>query len=251
MRPSFSKKLLLPAVALLTLSFGGTAAAAEDVLVPLIIYPPGVPGQNGALWVTDFTMENYGDRAWFGPFAAACSIDGVALSAHSTRKNPFCPPVTGEGAVVGLDEDQLMRFQLRVRDVNSSAVSRGMEIPVVRESDWLRGSSAILDIPSGEGFRRTIRVYNLSYTEPFRFTLKIRPLLETTVVFESTHVVHPPTHPAVTALVRLDDGDTLPDLQAYGDLKFEIVPDLSDAPYWWFLSFASNTTNELSIATPQ
>ncbi len=250
MRPSFSKKLLLPAVALLTLSFGGTAAAAEVVLVPLIIYPPGSPGQNGALWVTDFTMENYGDREWWeSGVAGYCGFSGFGLGPHSTFKNPFCAP--GIGALLEIDEDQLIRFQLRIRDAASAEVCHGTEIPVVRAADALQGPSTILDLPATHAFRRTIRVYNFSRSVPFRFTLKIRPLLSTDAVFESTHEVPRSWPPVVPSLVRLDDGTEIPNLDEYGTVKIEIVPESDEGLYWWFISLASNTTNELTIATPQ
>ncbi len=250
MRSLSSSNLRLLAIAGFALSFGGSPAAAEVVLVPLIIKTPGVFGQNGALWVTDFTMENYGEVPWWqSGVNAHCSFDGFGLLPHTTFKNPFCAPAGGVGALLDIGDDHLIRLQLRVRDVNSEAVEYGTEIPIIRGSDVLTGASAILDVPSASGFRRTLRIYNISRTESFRFSIKFRPLLSDDVVFETTRELLP-SRGAFTSVAILNDAD-LPILAEYDTVKLEIVPESDEARYWWFISLASNTTNELTIATPQ
>ncbi len=249
MRPP-NRSLVLSAVFLFAFSSWSSPAAAEVVLVPLIIQPPGVFGQNGALWGTDFTMENYGEQPWWqSGVNAHCSFDGFGLLPHTTFNNPFCAPAGGVGALLDIGDDHLIRLQLRVRDVNSETVEHGTEIPIIRGSDALTGASAILDMPSASGFRRTLRVYNISRTESFRFSIKFRPILSDDVVFETTRELLP-SRGTFTSVAILNDAD-IPNLEEYGSLKVEIVPEADDVPYWWFASLAGNSTNQLTIISPQ
>jgi hypothetical protein len=139
-------------------------------------------------------------------------------------------------------------FQLRLFNRQNSCNPSGTEIPVVRESRFLGGRSVVLDVPGALNLRRTVRVFNLSQGRDLRFRFKAYLVAEEEAFFEFDGAISAPSGWA--SVQRFDDGDPFPDM-SYGSLKFEITPEDDTVRYWWFVSVADNSTNTVTIITPE
>jgi hypothetical protein len=237
----------------MTLAIAAAARAhAEYVLAPLMLIDP-TPGQGGTSWATDLSIFNASDEEWSnaGPFCFASG--GVEIPAHSVGGGAICTSV-GRIGLLFVVPDRIAEkvwFQLKLRERTTDCLSAGIDVPVIRERDMLRGASAVLDVPGDASrFRRTIRIHNIANPGPVSFRLRVfdrdylnRPILETT--FEV------PKQGTIDGDRRLDEGRELPVLDyPWNNLLFELVPEGSDSRYWWSVSIVDNVTNGVRLFAP-
>jgi len=229
--------------------------SAELILEPLNISRP-LPGLNGTLWQTIFTIQNENDVGWTMAGSGCNTSSTVGVEDHSVAHNPVC--AGGSAGIVYFLPDELsklMFFSLRVIDLNSSSQHLGSDLPVVREADALRGYTILTGVPGYADYRHTLRVYNLSTSEIFQFTLRVfrvSDLFNSDPVFETSASL--PPAPSETGLAasssKWDEGQELPDLGGGDEFKFEITPSSPAVPYWFFASVTHKATNALTIVTP-
>jgi hypothetical protein len=241
---------VLVAAALATALLGGTAAA-ETVLLPLVIYWPEA-GANGAEWRTDLTIWNANDAWWFGIWGTQnCVLPAVfGMDPHSVARNPICTPENG-AAMLSLPDELASKVHFRLRVLNVvSGETFGTPLPVVRSAEMRRGRSALVDFVQDERrYRRTIRIINPSTTSPLRGLLRFLPYHTSQPLREFRIEVPAASFAMLPASKVISDNEIGWLEDDFNNVEF--LPDDADVPYFWFASLTSNATNVVSILTPQ
>ncbi len=250
------------------------ALAAEEpfqvVLVPVFAFDP-VPGVNGSSWVTDFWVSNSG--------ATDASVDGVFWDCSL----PGCgaafvePGVTFHTALRVIDSLQggllyldpatagNVGFSLRFRDLSRQATTGGTELPLPREGAFRSGKFSLVDVPVTDGFRQTLRIYELDGT-PREADVRVRTyridpshaqpyddpdelLGETVVRLQFRPVLGPrPEHPGYA---QVSDLSILAPLGDAERLRLEIEPATPGLRLWAFATVIHNETQHATVITPR
>ncbi len=135
----------------------------------------------GSLWITEIAGRNEGaySATFWAPVCPQttpqfeCTLNIVAPG------DSFVPPVytSINGAiirVISFDAAGLI-LSARVRDLSCDHESWGAELPVVRESELADTPITLLNLPTSDRFRTTIRMYDFGVA-PNEFLLSVSPL---------------------------------------------------------------------------
>jgi hypothetical protein len=153
--------------------FLAAAMAAEEssvALIPVFTWDP-LPGVNGSSWTTELWISNSG--------TAVAGVDGLAWDCFLPQCGaaPVAPGVSFpsgpsiasglRGALLRMDAGMAdaVQFQLRFRDLSRQTSTAGTEVPVPRGDDFRSTRFSLLDVPVEQGFRQTLRIYELDGTE--------------------------------------------------------------------------------------
>lgn len=242
----------------------------ERVLLPIYLDAP-VPGGQGSLWKTDLWLRNHGTQPV--PLAPwPCPADGVCLTVvpftktlepNETLHNlaPFfrLPPANpGRLLYILANQARNVDINLRTLDASRDALNAGTEVPVVREGDLRTSTLHLINIPVSPLFRQTLRVYDVS-PSPSRFTVRVYNFAEgkTTGGLLATATVEATT----------DETGDFRDLPAFGQIadlsaliatagsptaiRVEVEPLTSGSLFWAFVSVTNNSTQHVTLVTPQ
>jgi hypothetical protein len=241
----------------------------EPVLIPVYI-DSATPGVNGSLWRTNLWIQNGGTQnLQIAPWPCTLPL-GVcsAIFPSSTTLTPgqsvhnlpsLYASFPEPGRIVYLNraaaDDAVMN--LRVADDSGIAVDAGTEVPLVRERNLLTNPTTLLNVPL-VNTRLLLRIYDL-YTSNTLFHVKVfiqsedapaAPLAETTltaVAFDSGDFHVTPAYAEYPISVNL--GPVL--LAKDAAVRVQITPETPGSRYWAFVSATNNTTNHVTLITPQ
>ena len=228
-------------------------AAYQQYLIPIIAN--SVPGAFGSIWQTEFTASNLGAAALpiqapRCPFGSLCPTGGT-IDANSDQRMVLYPqqPGPNPGAFFYVASDQAAFFaaELRVRDLSQQSRSWGTEVPVVNASEF-RDALRLVDVPADPNFRVLLRVYaNVGATA---VQVRVQNADGTVVLNESLPMIAS-APPAGSA-----DGPAYAQLAipagAAGDrFRIDVTSPTAGHPVWAFASITNNTTQELTLVTPQ
>lgn len=256
---------LLCALALSTAPADVPVQAYTRVLVPIYLRTP-VPGANGSLWTTRFSIRNNGSTGaailWCTGVCPAIYVPDGELqpgeTQHTVPSQVFVGPGVSPGPVlylVPLDASQIS-FNLRVADTSRSAVNAGTQIPVVREKDFRTKTTQLLNIPIDARYRNTLRLYSLD-PGAADYTLRLYDENSATLLGQTTvHVVAPviPNLQLEPGYVQLNDVMTLATAATVllpATVRVEIEPLTPNSVFWAFVSITNNETQQLTVVTPQ
>jgi hypothetical protein len=234
-------------------------AEAERVLLP--IYSPPVFGAHGSHFVTELFIGNHGETpVTIRNLETACrtTCPGIPLPEGPFELAPgqqLTPndlvPGGNPGRFLILDGNDIdaVSMNLRVRNISENAVDYGTEIPVVGESEFRINEIVFYGVPSHPRFRNMLRIYSIAPVD----------VLVT--------IEHESIHDPLPLRVRLNAGTNVLDPaygvftafpQLPGDLTVRIVADPDfvsllpiEIPLWAFISVTNNTTNAISVISPQ
>ncbi len=256
-RPLVSKHpvhLSLIAIATTVLvSFPLTAQHSHSftrILVPIAVH--GVPGQGSTTWSTALTVRN--DSPDPVPINGLHTTDICCLSPRSTQ---FLFVDAGPGGIPGrflyIDSANKPMVHFALRVVNVSAAAQRVLIPVIAEDQFRADTFQLLDIPiADDRFRTRIRFYDQSGLDGTRVIVRVFGVPDDTLLRNTEVVLRsdaiPTSLPFVPAYAELTD---LPaPVKSYTlTYRVEIEP-LDHARVWAFASVTSNSTQEVSIITP-
>ncbi len=143
--------------------------AVRVVLVPVYAIEP-LTGVNGSSWTTDLWAANWG--------AEVVEVDGLLWDCFlpqcgAAPINPglsfmSAPRSVGalHGALLRLDfaGSEFVGFELRFRDLSRQATTAGTQLPMPRDTEFRSTGFSLLNVPIEEGFRQTLRIYELDGT---------------------------------------------------------------------------------------
>lgn len=251
------------------------------VLLPMYV-PTPLPGAYGSQWKTTLAIHNPSAAAEFHidwcpgssiPVYNACSRillgeaylqRGETQTDQLPRFNPgpeqLVPAprllyISPLGSPQG-DPSQL-GFSLRAFDVSRSATNAGTEVPVVHEGKFRKETLHLLNVPTDPNFRLTLRLYE-TQLKVAGFTIRIYDQAAGTLLgqrdvqlsFRHEHhwssMFEPPFLEIGDLTALVPAGTALPSA-----LRVEVQPRSEGSEFWSFVSITNNTTQHLTLVTPQ
>ena len=248
----------------------GVQAPYERVLIPTMIATP-VAGAYGSQWATQLVVRNESD-------------DGVAITPTPYGGTiatwaPYAPhssfqytdrarnPNAGEFLYIGSPGIGKVTFNLRVHDTSRDSSTFGTTIPVVREKDVYSAKLQLLNIPVSSDFRSALRVYDWDSNTKTPPVVRLRiydmcgigpfdrdctnaPLVDTTLELPNggEESYTNPDHPGFAMIGDL--ANAFPQLAGQSRVRIDLDPVTADLRFWAFVSTAHNTTQQVTVVTP-
>lgn len=239
----------------------------EEVLLP--VYLDGtINGAFGSVWKTDFWLHNDAPEGvmlapWPCPPDLACPpvfpLTRTLASGETLHNlDPFFHAPNGNPSRMLYLSHGDVSMQLRVADTSRSTLNAGTDIPVIRENAMRHGLSQLMNVPLSSDFRVLLRVYDTTYTRS-EFAVRVydqaqlgsgaAPVHSFTLSASTTQTNDFRTEAAyaefdITGLLLLEK--TWP-----AAVRLEIEPLQSGSRYWAFASLTNNTTQLVTLSTPQ
>jgi hypothetical protein len=240
-------------------------AAYTPVLIPLIFRGPGALGSQ---WVTRASFYNESSVA-----ITPLNRDAVSTCPPNVSPCP-APPFAGNawdefhhgasyqnGLILWLPRNQVndIDFSLHVRDITRAGENLGTELPVIREEELLSGDVHLLNIPVADGFRYTLRVYDLGFKTSRRvfvsafspanesvasITLELQAADEACLGGPVGCTPNLPRYAAIQDFVTPSGTDL-------ETIRLVIHPESPEMRIWAFVSVTSNSTSQITTITPQ
>ncbi len=267
----FRRALRLAMVAAILVPTVGGATPIEKVLIPVFADEP-IPGVNGSLWTTDMWAENSGDAVatvrgivW-DCLLPECNLPAPLPSEITIRTAPLAVGgLRGTLISVEADDPRQTGFGLRFRDLSRQSTTWGTELPAPREGAFRTSRFSLIDVPVTEGFRQTLRIYELDGTprdavvrvriyrlDPDRRWVNEGPdelLGETELALSfggiPDELIEYPGYAEVTdlaAIAPLGDAERL---------RIEIEPVTEGLRLWAFVTIIQNDTQHATVISPQ
>ena len=225
----------------------------ERILIPVIYNGPGAQGSQ---WRTDVVMHNH-SNAFIPRLFTQEQLIGCAPGYCDVPLEP------GETRVLGIDDapggylmhiargqQDDLAINILFRDMTRQATALGAEMPVIRESEFLTGRSAILNVPTDQKYRIALRGY-ASYRGTIHF--KVYRMDGTLLLDHGLLTLDrgddvTPYHDVIGDLM-----DRYPELGGMGPFRivFEGLDSIGDDRYWVFASITNNETQHVTLITPQ
>lgn len=232
-----------------------------------------LPGANGSLWSTEFTLYN-GYHTALAPIWNCCSPDGLPVPSPVILPDQTIQAAINargdgtDGAFVYLPKEPSSRvgMSLRVRDLSRNAQNFGTEIPLVTEADYYGESNVpmqLVDVPTDPKYRATLRIYGPDEAPVTGVRVQVfaqpsgRLIEEYQVDLHGivTAVFNPfPLHPSYVQLDPLT-----PAVRASGERvrialyarRFSSVIPPPAIPLWAFVTITNNETQQVTTITPK
>lgn len=223
----------------------------EQVLIP--VFPYGVAGANGSIWQTNFWVANTTDHP-IVYFFSECNLSSTyceevgTYPPQSTRLMFASDDYYGlRGGWFGLPTDGSLQLQIRLRDVSRSGSPGGVEIPLVRESQFRTSQLNLIGIPRDPRLRVALRFYGMD--DGVR--LRVEQIDGRGVQLEQHDVDLSPSDNSQSrpvppyAELRLSGSTT-----AKPPIRIRVTPLTEGARFWAFASITDNETSAVSLVTP-
>ena len=232
-------------------------ALFERRLVPVLYRGPGAFGSE---WITDVWIEN-------------ASSSSVTLHRSPFEFQPChaplpCPrPIAPRAAERVHDQTRAgglylfpprqssnaIRANALVRDVSRQSEALGTELPIAGEEDF-REQVQLLNVPSGRLFRVALRIYAHPASFPLHVPVKIWTMGRGILLHDGAVELRSNEEPSTASgpmNFTYTDILTQLDIPVTGPLRIEVgSPDLI-RPIWAFASITNNTTQHVTIISPQ
>jgi hypothetical protein len=243
----------------------------EPILIPVYIGST-TPGEHGSIWRTILWIQNTGSQTLdVAPWP--CTLPPGACAAPFPESKPLAPgqsllnldpsiygsfPEPGRIIYLNRAASNDAAINLRVLDDSGIAVDSGTEVPVVRERNLLTAPTRLINVPVLNN-RLLLRIYDLS-SNPAQFHVRVVslsetpqtvPLVETTltaVAFDDGPFHVTPDYAEFPIEINVNGPILLPKDAA---VSVEITPLTPGSRYWAFVSATNNTTNHVTLVTPQ
>jgi hypothetical protein len=224
------------------------------ILLPIYVFD--VPGAYGTSWSTAASW-------YYNPLDRNVSIVPTVMSNYSLTPGtgPLLAPVGtagSPGTFVGVERDAADEIQFELRLRNTASTDWGTKIPVVRERDFAE-RRVVMGVPVVGPFRSALRIYGLPFQRDgvlqMEESVEVRiydmgqgNLLARRELRLSGRYV-----PYAHALSLTDDfpeivprrtSDTTPPVSVE-------IRSLGEMKIWGFVTVTSNTTQHVSVISPE
>jgi hypothetical protein len=249
-------------------TFGDTLATTwEPLLIP--VYIDGFQsGAAGSQWRTNLWIQNGGKESlllapWpclFDICPAIFPLTKALLPGESQHNLPTAfakLPTPGRIIYLNRTAADSALMNLRVVDDSGIAVDSGTEIPLVRERNLLTSATTLINVPLLNN-RLLLRVYDVAlFSAQFRVRVFVQgevlpdtPLAEKTLNAVTTDQGELHVTPAYAEYpIEISFGPVL--LAKDAAVRVEITPLTDRSRYWAFVSATNNSTNHVTLTTPQ
>ncbi|HXI12016.1 MAG TPA: IPT/TIG domain-containing protein [Thermoanaerobaculia bacterium] len=244
----------------------------EKILVPQAFSL--TPGRFGSLWKSEFFVLNQSDRAVrvkgadsdIQPLGDECTRECSvrdAIPARTAFDLPLkrTPPGAPPGVILHVRKSvaSSLHYSLRIRDLSRQADSAGTEIPVVREHEFRTGTVHLLNIPTDEKFRQTLRIYTPGSETGSDVRLLIYPMDSSVPIAEATlRLTRSNSEPCDSLFVCYPAyggvaflTESYPAIKAVSAVRIELRAAFQNLKLWAFASITNNETQQVTTSTPQ
>jgi hypothetical protein len=235
------------AAVFLTLTIPAAAFAQGDaavrVLIPVTVH--AVPGAYGSLWSTQLRCLNLGEEPV--TITPVTQSHYVAAPGWTQLVPAGALPPERPGVVLNLlgAGAGKVQFDLRLFNDADRDVNWGTEVPVVREDEF-RDAIDLLNVPTSEQFRMHLRIYSIEdVAEGERAVVSVWS--DDDRLFGETEV---PLLYARPAYAALSVADTFPSVRELPRVRVRVTTRSGQTKLWAFISITSNTTQRVSVVTP-
>lgn len=151
----------------------------DKVLLPVVMADPE-PGLLGSMWVTRLTVtNNSADSVSVVPFlppGGGCTCfypklrPGVTASLDVPRER-----APSRGVFLFIERPRVtdVDIDLRAQDLTREHDTWGTTLPIVRDSAFRRTAFSLIDLPTAEAFRVTVRFYTLDPSKNAEVNVKL------------------------------------------------------------------------------
>ncbi|MHB9001013.1 MAG: hypothetical protein ACYC7A_05055 [Thermoanaerobaculia bacterium] len=265
MRTTVAVVMLLLSPAVLPAAEQPPADQFETWLIPVSEHAR--PGAYGALWATtawiaiDGNPNDPADIVKLGPFGVC---QNICSTVEEIPAGPPFSPILSTSAITDppgklfyVERAKASRvwMKIRVQDLARTTPMRvGVELPVLREDEFLRGGHILLlNIPGDPQFRQWLRAYDIDANPQSDFRVIVRRQSSSPrtgdFVAETTIRTAVPSTPASPGAASLDLRALIPQ-ESGATFYVEITPLDPSIRYWAFATVTSNETQEIVTVTP-
>lgn len=237
---------------------------AVQVLVPIAFSASQtVHGANGSIWRGEFWVQNSATEAIqsLQPTGICAPPCPDALPPGWLGKYPSLESNNNDGgALLQLPADvaEGVHFSNRLLETSRRAQPTGVDLPVIREREFLSAPTTLLGIPTGSGIRSMLRVYDPRAQRGS--TVRVELLDGTGAVIAATEL-RPGDHPSVPAqwnpyqqtpgyAAIADLTSVFPEAQSMAEFHVRLTPLTPGMEYWGFISVTDNESQHVLLVTP-
>jgi hypothetical protein len=255
-------------VTLLLCPVASEAQQYERFLLP-VYFSEGIRGEHGSLWRVRFTAHNPTEAdfhiEWCSPEPPVTPCPGQLLQSawlETGETQDVLPAVAGpdrgiHGRVLYVrpfpsppGDPRALAFQLRIVDESRTALNAGTAVPVIRESQFLRTTAHLLNVPRHPNFRLLLRIYELDLPEA-EFAIRTYDHATGNLVNERRMTL---TMPPQQGSLRFDPGyaevaDLVDGLVER--FRVEVEPLTEGSAFWTVVSITNNESQHVTLVTPQ
>jgi hypothetical protein len=236
------------AAALISAALSRPAAAQtlnlfEPVLLPISVNR--IPGAFGALWTTELWYRNNSNRpVAIYPLATS---DYVPTMNRTEPLYVFTSRNYDPSQIIYVKRDGIenVQFDLRLFNLSDPSAKFGTKLPVVREREFVDAIS-LINVPTAADFRSALRIYALIDDSFVPETVLVQIYANDERLLASTEMPFNggPRYAAVLSLA-----DAFPEIRKVERVRLH-VESRNGRKIWAFVSVTSNTTQDVSIVTP-
>lgn len=224
------------------------AAAQELPLVERLLLPVSVsrvPGAFGTLWSTELWYRNNSTRpVAIYPLATS---DHVPTMNRTELLRVFTSRNYDPSQIIYVERDGIddVQFDLRLFNRSDPSSKWGTKLPVVREREFTDAIS-LINVPTDADFRSALRIYALPDESFAEETVLVQIYSNDEKVLASTEI---PFNGSPRYAAALSLADSYPAIRQADRVRVH-VQSASGRKIWAFVSVTSNTTQDVSIVTP-
>ena len=221
----------------------------ERVLFPVAF---STAGANGSSWVTEIFVKNRSGSI-VDPFHRV--IIPIIPATPALPFNPGLSSINGLdspwGALLFVPRDRQhdLTYSTIVRNVAKQGEDFGVEVPVVRERDT-GPRIELIDVPMDPSSRVLLRIYDID-GRGHAVTIAATPHDKPGARVLRVVALRSGRTPSEPAFADIDLRFMFPELARSGRFEFEIFVPERDARLWAFVSVTNNTTQRVTVLTPQ
>lgn len=245
-----------PAILLLcaTIALGQTPEE-ERLLLP--VYAELTHGAHGSLWISEFWVYNGSNERLYVRPVEVFHWEGQAPNTAINPPMRPSPEGSHPGHFIIVKRHQLpyVAFNLRVWDMSRKEQTWGTELLVVPEREFRSDRIVLLNLPAGNRFRRTLRIYQGLPPYGGGGDVRIRAVgMETNEVVWEQQVRLVAEHEGTIATIYRPAYAEIPvnsQFRGSEPIRIEVEPLGSWMKIWAFVSVTNNETQHFTTITPQ
>jgi hypothetical protein len=244
------------------LSLPVAAQSVPDTEVVLAPVFGSARGEFGSIWSTSFLVRNDAERpAYFRPLPCvfeACP-PGQLVPPHTSFEPPASRSYDG-GALFYVEKAtaSLFSYDLHTRDTSRQSDDAGVQIPVVRERDVRTDTIVLPNVPLDALFRQRLRIYDIDAIDGHSVRVAFYGVSGTEPVASVKVSLVAPV-PRSSSAYPIEPGfafvtnwtERFPTLRDLSAVRIEITPLSSGLRFWAFVTITNNTTQHVTIVSPQ
>lgn len=162
----------------------------------------------------------------------------------------------GALAWVTAEKENYVHLAVRLLEVTRRAQPTGVNLPIVREGEFLTEPTTLLGIAAGPEIRSTLRVYDPRAARNGRVLVQILDDEANVIATRELTLDYPgyeenPAHPWKPGSTSITDLTTsFPELTGLTLFHVRIIPLTAGMEYWAFVSITDNESQHVLLVTP-